>query len=677
MIYLVSRGKRMLPSQIIHQALNELADRCDGALAEDGKGFNSEDTNFGKSLAKSPKLTPKMAKSALKMLIKYRQQLGRYGVQLPEMEELENEINQSRVVVPERPQELDSLGQSSPLPLLDFTGLTVAVAKDQVVITFPYTKQLLGFCKLSLKAKYLKENNQHKWLLPLSNLVEVVKKVEEANIEYRLTPAAKESLRMQKLSKNERRIHERKRANWCLNYLKKDRKNWKIEDLYPHQWEAVERILTQESATSLNDVRVILADLMGLGKSLTGLTTAKAYQAYLKEFHNEEIAIIVVAPVSLCINMKREADFINLDILTFSYQKCPNPLENQKYFVIADEAHNLQTWRSQRTEKMKVLTSHDNCAGFLPMTGTPLRNGKPVNLYPILHMIRHPLTQIPYAKSEYEKRYCGAYKSNFCWDCSGATNLEELSELISPQMIRRTKDQVGFSLPKKTQVPVNIPVSEYKEQDNQYVLRIKQAQKQYKERIVKGEVDRQAEAIAMLSAFRKASSLFKMRHAATLAEDILEQGDSVVIFTEFRESANYLAEKFGTRAYTGEVKQEQRDQLVQDFQNKKTRIFVGTIKAGGLGLTLTTSSYLIMVDLPYTIGDYEQSQDRVHRIGQTRPVTIYTLYAYDIDYIMSGIIGEKEKVVKEILDDILKKNNKSVNDLNNPEKISAMLMEDK
>jgi hypothetical protein len=108
------------------------------------------------------------------------------------------------------------------------------------------------------------------------------------------------------------------------------------------------------------------------------------------------------------------------------------------YIVVADEAHAMQTITSSRTRSALSLCKHPKCIGVLLSTGTPMKNGRPCNLYPLLSAISHPLAR---NQREYEMRYCNAKKTIFCpWDISGVSNLPEL------------KDRVGSSLQRKTKV---------------------------------------------------------------------------------------------------------------------------------------------------------------------------------------------------------------------------------
>jgi SNF2 family DNA or RNA helicase len=98
--------------------------------------------------------------------------------------------------------------------------------------------------------------------------------------------------------------------------------------------------------------------------------------------------------------------------------------KDKKFVVICDEAHAMQTLKSQRTQAVLGLCLSKNCIGTTLATGTPMKNGRPSNIFPLLVAIRHSVSK---NKIEFEKKYCNAKKTRFCiWDISGASNLTEL-----------------------------------------------------------------------------------------------------------------------------------------------------------------------------------------------------------------------------------------------------------
>ena len=223
---------------------------------------------------------------------------------------------------------------------------------------------------------------------------------------------------------------------------------WK---LFKHQKEAVTECLKLG--------RSIMAFDMGLGKTLISLIWAKA----ICSLFTDCIAVIIV-PCTLMEVWKREAEMIGftsvnhlhekstsksskksnlkndkkMKISLHSWSKIPSAFElNRKYVLIADEAHAMQSITSIRTKNTLSLCSYKNCLGVILSTGTPMKNGRPSNILPLLMGIRHPIS---HNKIEFEKTYCNAKKTKFCaWDVSGASNLKELKIAIGPFLMRKTK----------------------------------------------------------------------------------------------------------------------------------------------------------------------------------------------------------------------------------------------
>ena len=222
-------------------------------------------------------------------------------------------------------------------------------------------------------------------------------------------------------------------------------------NLFAHQKDAIRQCIERE--------RSILAYDMGLGKTVICLTWASAIAKIVPD-----CLVVVICPCTLSETWKRESEMIgfeNIDLsslkskhlglthqrtklLIVSWAKVPDIDElfassNQtgKLLLIADEAHAMQSLASQRCQAALKLCHHVRCIGTILSTGTPMKNGRPCNLYPLLLAIRHPIAR---NKLEFEKRYCNARKTKQCpWDINGASNLTELKEKIGGFLLRKTK----------------------------------------------------------------------------------------------------------------------------------------------------------------------------------------------------------------------------------------------
>ena len=233
---------------------------------------------------------------------------------------------------------------------------------------------------------------------------------------------------------------------------------YKVEKEFANGWKLFDhQLLAINECLKLG--RTILAFDMGLGKTLISLSWAKAVTRSLQY----KCLTIIVAPCTLIDNWKREAAVLDFEVLNLkakrtekcsikfsSWSKIPEVEEINKllcshfqsFVVVADEAHAMQSFSSQRTKLMLALCSHSKCVGSILSSGTPMKNGRPANLLPLLVAIRHPIAM---NRVEFEKRYCNARRTPFCaWDTTGAANLPELKEKIGPYILRKTK--VSFRL---------------------------------------------------------------------------------------------------------------------------------------------------------------------------------------------------------------------------------------
>jgi SNF2 family DNA or RNA helicase len=382
--------------------------------------------------------------------------------------------------------------------------------------------------------------------------------------------------------------------------------------------------------------RAILADDMGLGKTLQALFAAKAFG----------IKTIVIAPASLQDNWKREAENVGIEIDVYTWGKMPQML-SEDFVLIADEAHYAQAGnRSQRGKRFLEITQDEHCKAVFCLTGTPLKNGRPINFLPLLQAVRHPLSM---NVTGYQRRYCDGKVTRFSrWDVSGATNLKELHELTKDVMLRRKKEEC-LDLPGKIRVYRAI---EWTEQDKKiYDTKFAELQRAWQERVGKGIISDESEALVAVGHLRQAASAAKISTAIEITEELREQHQFVVILPAYKETARYLNNCFEGGAYllTGDTPVPKRQALVDGFQRGDRNVFVATIGVGGLGITLTKAQTVIMLDRPWTPGDTEQAEDRLYRIGQKNMVTSIWLQANEIDKTVDAILEAKAEVIELVL----------------------------
>ena len=126
----------------------------------------------------------------------------------------------------------------------------------------------------------------------------------------------------------------------------------------------------------------------------------------------------------------------------------------------------------------------------------------------------------------------------------------------------------------------------------------------------------------------------KIDRAIELVEDIVSNGEKVVIFSTFKEPLNTLflkLQKYKPLLNTGDIDDDIVSKNIDIFQSdNEHKVFLATTSKCGTGITLTSASYEIFIDTPWTYAEFEQCCDRCYRIGSTKPVIIYNLICNNI-----------------------------------------------
>ena len=413
--------------------------------------------------------------------------------------------------------------------------------------------------------------------------------------------------------------------------------------------------------------RFILADDMGLGKTTS--TIIAALETGSKK-------ILIVCPASLKINWQREIEnysdrpvficegkkfstehdfvIINYDILKNFHDpksKELTLLEQCNFdLVILDEAHMISNAQAQRTKIINSFVKKINRVWLL--TGTPMTS-RPMNYYNLLSIIESPVAQNWMA---YAIRYCQGYQfkagNRKVWNVSGASNLEELRDRTSKQILRRLKEEV-LDLPDKIITPVYLRLQskEYENLMGEYYDWYDKNPDQSSSLTVQ---------FSKLMKVRKVIANEKTRQTIEFAENILEQGKKVIIFTNFTDSLQTIYQHFGKQAVylDGSCSNSVRQQAVDQFQNEeKIKVFVGNLKAAGVGLTLTSAEVVIMNDLSFVPAEHAQAEDRAYRYGQKSNVLVYYhLYENTIEGAIYDILNKKKEIIRTVMGDQIPEN---------------------
>ena len=421
-----------------------------------------------------------------------------------------------------------------------------------------------------------------------------------------------------------------------------------------HQKEAVQKLVENK--------KFILADDMGLGKTTS--TIIAALESGSKK-------VLIICPATLKINWKREienysdktvyiaegknfstdADFviINYDIIKNFHdtkKKGESQILDANFdLVVVDEAHYIKNATAQRTKLINDLVKKVDRLWLL--TGTPMTS-RPIDYFNLLSLIESPVAKNWMA---YAIRYCQGYQFNVggrkVWNVMGASNLEELRDRTSGLTLRRLKENV-LDLPDKIITPVYLRLKSkmYEEIMGEYYDWYDKNPEESKSLTVQ---------FTKLTKIRQVIADEKISQTIELAENIVEQGKKVIIFCNFTDSLNKICEHFGKAAVKvdGSMSKPERQHSVDSFQDSdKIKVFVGNIKAAGVGITLTAAEVVIMNDLSFLPSDHAQAEDRAYRYGQKNNVLVYyPIFENTIEGIIYDILNNKKQVIATVMGD--------------------------
>ena len=529
--------------------------------------------------------------------------------------------------------------------------MNIELKGDNFELSFRYRPTIVDRIKLISGRKY--DGNRKVWIIPIRSRVELEKVIYQ--------------------------IRSFENINWISGVEKKEEDvvfqipelpelavshNLKINP-YPYQLKGIARGLQLK--------RFMNCDEPGLGKTLQSIATINIADAF---------PCLVICPSSLKINWQREWEKFTdkkamvltdkvRDTWTFFYQTgmhqvfIVNYESLRKYFVqrikksegwtlrdvefrnsiqlfksvIIDESHRCKSSSTQQAKFCKGI-----CSGkewIIELTGTPVVN-KPKDLVPQLAILDRVNDFGGY--KEFVNRYCSGQ--------SEASNLKELNFMLWDKcMFRREKSLVLTDLPDKIRQVNTCEITNRKEYLDaerdliMYLQKYKDADDEKIQKALRGEV------MVKIGILRNISARGKVRDVIEFVKDFRENGKKIILFCSLHEVVDQLKNHFPTAvSVTGRDSQDEKQRSVDAFQNNpKTDIIICSIKAAGVGLTLTASSNVAFVEFPWTYADCCQCEDRAHRIGQKDSVTCYYfLGRRTIDEKVYKIIQAKKDIANAV-----------------------------
>jgi len=351
--------------------------------------------------------------------------------------------------------------------------------------------------------------------------------------------------------------------------------------------------------------------------------------------------------------------------------------------IIIDEAHRLSNNTSNRFKIISDLIKRSKPNGIFELTGTMITNSSK-NLYNLLKLIEVPITE---DWQYFMERYCGAkifYKKNerdaytkiFCksvgkneWaqltydekkklneylekHCKKIcvpkedTNMEELQEIIKPFYLRRLKSDFA-NLPPKTVKFIHYEMTNeekksYDELWEKYIeLQNDKEKTEKNKKLIEVTLMRQWLADKMIE------------KTISLAKKCIELNHKVIIFCAYDNEIKKFLEEFKDICvyHNGKINEKKKANAVDKFQNDDNiKVFIGNIDSAGVGLTLIKATVCIFNNFSFVPAANLQCEDRIHRIGQTKPCTIY-YQSFNGTYFdkMLEIVHNKEEIINKII----------------------------
>ncbi|MBN2707039.1 MAG: DEAD/DEAH box helicase, partial [Deltaproteobacteria bacterium] len=416
-----------------------------------------------------------------------------------------------------------------------------------------------------------------------------------------------------------------------------------------------------------------LADDMGLGKTVQTLTLILSRAA--------RGPALVVAPTSVCANWHKEcerfAPILNpiqfggndrqelldkikpYDLLICSYTMLQ---QEKKMFaareweiIVLDEAQAIKNLNTKRSQAAMSLRGRFR----LTTTGTPIENhlGELWNLFQFIN---------PGLLGSLDQ-----FNQRFAIPIEQENNTEArllLQKIIQPYILRRHKNQVLRELPPRTEIVLQVEMSEaelnfYEAVRRQAIDRLEEAGNEENQN--RGGTSIQV--LAELTRLRLAAcnprlvlpestiESAKLKHCGRIIDDLLAGGHQALIFSQFVKHLELVRayldkKKIAYRYLDGSTPKARRQAEISAFQEGQANLFLISLKAGGLGLNLTAADYVLHLDPWWNPAIEDQASDRAHRIGQNRPVTVYRLISRDtIEEKIVRLHQEKRNLADQIL----------------------------
>lgn len=446
--------------------------------------------------------------------------------------------------------------------------------------------------------------------------------------------------------------------------------------LRQYQQEAIDRIV--------KDKRLILADPTGSGKSAMAIGSVLACAgqpclvvapAIVVENWRREILMWDPKAKVQVLSKKKDLPTPGMEWIVCSYGILDSQVPAlQVYglgFVVFDEAAALKSPKTKRTRAARDVSM--NVDRRLLMTATPVMN-RPAELGSLLGVMGELYRFGGWSK--FTERYCDAKKrklwgtNRVIWDISGASNLDELRVKMEPLMIRRSKLELLPELPAVQFVPVYVDVTNRAD----YNRAEKDVKAWLVEKAMVSDADPMeaamriaaaqaleqngAESMVRLTETRKLAAQGKVGPTLEWLKQWMEDnpGESILVFGHHSEALTAVYDGLvgagvNARLIKGGVGDAERQMAIDSFQQGNVRVLCCSIKATGIGITLTRASSCVFLEETWTPADTEQAVGRMSRIGQTaEKVVAYQMMGKNtVDEYVHDALGRKQRLIAQLI----------------------------
>ena len=418
--------------------------------------------------------------------------------------------------------------------------------------------------------------------------------------------------------------------------------------LYHHQKKHIRKFLDKKKILNFSQV--------GTGKTLVAIKAIDFLSlpalilcpAYLRKNWEREINTFSSCQQGAYVIESKEdlEGALHSKIVVSSYSQLDflDEIFSQKRILIVDEAHYLKNLKSRRARFFHSYIKKYEPSYCMLMTGTPVRKHIP-DIFSLLAAI-NPLDFLKVHNNYYSFSHhftnarvqkIGSFQTTVF---EGFRNEEELGRYLRHCTVRATIDDVG-ELPPYIEKIVRLPRAISEESETE----LWELFCSYRE----GE--RTCDHIATAKSF---SALSKAPRTAELVADLIESGESVVVFSDHLESSHLLfkkLEKLGAKLITGATPLVDRDTYITSFQAGEVPALVGTVRAMGTGVTLTKARICVFNDLPWDLSDLLQAEARIYRVSQKRKCLKIICEGGEVDSRINRIL-RKKRVVSDGIDQI-------------------------